>query len=277
MLESYDAPHELVRMKPRSSRRFKESAAAANGQSPLVSCVMVTRGVVPLLRHAAECFRRQSYPNRELVVVCGRDSDKVREFFHHAECGRVRLVRVRTKLALGNLRNIGISYASGEIIAQWDDDDLSDPDRLSHLVSILLSSGDTAAVFLSRLLLWWPARRLFAVSEKRVWENSMVAWRGVIPIYPALRASEDLFIVDRMVENHPVTLLESPSLYVYAVTGRNTWNETHFKRFFTDAKQIFADDDYDQVLQQLQQRIPIREYDEDIRHYAKVAALDRNK
>jgi hypothetical protein len=39
------------------------------GITPLVSCLMVTRGDRRTLSHALECYRRQLYANRELVVV----------------------------------------------------------------------------------------------------------------------------------------------------------------------------------------------------------------
>src|ERR1700761_6074911 len=40
---------------------------------PLVSCLMVTRGDVGLIRYALACYAAQTWPRRELVVVTDGD------------------------------------------------------------------------------------------------------------------------------------------------------------------------------------------------------------
>jgi glycosyltransferase involved in cell wall biosynthesis len=237
----------------------------AGQKSPLVTCVMITRGVVPILRHSAECFRRQSYTNRELVVVCYQNADRVEDFFRSHNYNKARLVRLESRLSLGDMRNIGISHSSGEIIAQWDDDDLHDPDRLKHSVGVLLHCERAAATFLSRCLIWWPARKLIFISPRSAWENSMVAWRRTLPVYPALERSEDRFVAFRLHDVHTLTLIKFPSLYIYTVHGRNSWGEEHFESFLARAETVFRDDEYDRTLEHLQRRVPIHDYGEDIR------------
>ena len=48
---------------------------------------------------------------------------------------------------IGAKRNIGCSYARGEVIAHFDDDDFSGPSRVSVQVEHLMSSGGQAAGF----------------------------------------------------------------------------------------------------------------------------------
>ena len=225
---------------------------------------MVTRGVVPILRHSAECFRRQTYPHRELLVVCDQNADAVENFFRSDKYGTVKMVRVPTGFALGNLRNIGIAHAAGDIIAQWDDDDLSDPERLTACVNLLLRVDTAAAIFLSRWLIWWPLRKLICVSETRPWEGSMLAWRASIPVYPAMEKAEDLFVTKHLQRLHPILLLEQPDLYVYTVTGRNTWDEQHLERLIGCAESVFRDAEYQRLLEDLAQRVPIQAYNADL-------------
>ncbi len=267
MFDSTSLRYEVI--EPPGSSGKQQPARSDDGEArrnPLVTCVMITRGVIPILRNSAECFRRQSYANRELVVVSERDAyNNVQAFFRSHDYNNVKLVRVPFRLPLGNLRNIGISYSSGDIIAQWDDDDLCDPDRLKSSVEVLLDCERAAAAFLSRWLIWWPARKLLFVSQRRAWEGSMIAWRSTIPIYPALEKGEDESVLRHMHHNHPLALIEQPSLYIYTVTGRNTWDQDHFEMFLHKAKDVFRDQEYDRALEHLQKRVPIREYDEDIR------------
>lgn len=140
-----------------NTQEYLSAHGVVGPHPPLVSCVMVTRGIVPILRHSVECFCRQTYPNRELVVVYDGEQEGIEAFFRSMQLPKVTLVSVPSVFSLGELRNIGIARASGQIIAQWDDDDLFDPLRLSLCVRTLLESG-TAAVFLGSWLLWWPAR-----------------------------------------------------------------------------------------------------------------------
>jgi glycosyltransferase involved in cell wall biosynthesis len=247
-----------------STHGYIAAHQALGAEPPMVSCIMVTRGLIPILRYSAECFRRQTYPHRELVVVCDANAAEVEDFFNAAQIPNVKVVKLPLGFSLGELRNFGIAQASGQIVAQWDDDDLSDPTRLTMSVQALLTAG-VAAVFLSSWLFWWPARGLIAVSGQRLWEGSMVSWRGAVPIYPALRRGEDRFVVERMAKCHPIAaIMGKPSLYIYAITGKNTWNLQHYESLFKANAATYLDDDYRQLVEQLQMRVPIVEYKNEI-------------
>ena len=120
------------------SRRYR---SALKDPQPLVSCIMPTTcDRRPFLQQAIKYFQRQTYPNLELVILCdGEDdmSDLVPsgdERIHYSYLGRDR----RT---LGAKLNLGCERAKGELIAHWDDDDWSHPDRLGFQVSALLAEG----------------------------------------------------------------------------------------------------------------------------------------
>src|SRR3954447_25930959 len=55
--------------------------ASALEENPLVSCLMVTRGNLELIRYSLGCYRSQTYQRRELVIVAEADAgDRVRSF-----------------------------------------------------------------------------------------------------------------------------------------------------------------------------------------------------
>ena len=64
---------------------------------------------------AVSCFHRQTYANRELVLVDGSQQKTI-----------------------GALRNEACIWADGDLIAHWDDDDWSAPERLEEQVAFLL-------------------------------------------------------------------------------------------------------------------------------------------
>ena len=158
---------------------------------PLVSCMMMTRGNINLMSYSLACYQRQTYANRELVVMAEPEAgDKVRAFIAQQEILNVTVFVAPSGLTIGDHRNLATARASGAIIATWDDDDLSDPRRLDITVQVLRQTG-AAAAFLSRLLIWWPQRKVAAILRRRLWEESMAAWRTYMPIYAPLQRGVD--------------------------------------------------------------------------------------
>jgi glycosyltransferase involved in cell wall biosynthesis len=211
----------------------------------LVSCLMVTRGRIDLIRSAYASFMNQTWQRRELVIVCDGATDELRAL---ASSGRpeVRLVEVQPGLSLGELRNISISRSTGEFVCQWDDDDLYDPNRIAISMKVL-GDASVEAVFMNRWLIWWQSRERLAISPKRPWEGSMLARRAVVPIYPATKRGEDTVVADWIFDHFSVALFDYPQLYCYRVTDENTWNAEHFENIFARATRIFKKEEFPEV------------------------------
>lgn len=216
------------------------------GAGPLVSCLMVTRGNPEFVASALACFRAQTWVNKELVVVCDDVSDELRELLNDDD--RIRLVDVSHKVTLGDLRNLAVANSTGTYVCQWDDDDLYDPRRIAVQMGVLTSAG-VMSVFMNRWLIWWPGRDTLALSNKRVWEGSMLAHRSVLPIYPSMPRKEDSYVAHWVTAYHATALLDWPQMYCYRVTGQNTWDEAHFDRMMSQASKIFEGEEKQAVLQ----------------------------
>jgi glycosyltransferase involved in cell wall biosynthesis len=104
---------------------------------PLVSCICPTYNRPPhyqhLLEEAIASFLRQDYPNKELIVI----NDCPGQELICDEPG-VRVVNVAERFpSIGAKQNTAVDLARGELIAPWDDDDISLPWRLSLSVERL--------------------------------------------------------------------------------------------------------------------------------------------
>lgn len=104
---------------------------------PLVSCICATYNRPPnhqhLLEEAIESFLRQTYPNKELLVINDAPGQELA-----CDAPGVRIVNFPRRFAtLGEKHNAGVALARGELIANWDDDDISLPWRLSLSVERL--------------------------------------------------------------------------------------------------------------------------------------------
>jgi hypothetical protein len=227
---------------------------------PLVSCLMVTRGRSFPARFAVDCFRRQSWPERELVLVCDAPGTPVEAYCRTLGDARIRVVVPDGPAAsLGDLRNLSLRAARGDYVCQWDDDDLYHPQRL-ELGMLLLQSMRADAMFLSRWMLWSPQARRIGVSGAREWEGSMLARRACVPPYPALARGEDTAVLHAMLGRGRVALLDAPWLYTYVQTGANTWTGTHFEAIWAAASLVEPPQRYDAALAALGAHGPYADY-----------------
>lgn len=250
------------RVRPAGALKYAGVEPPAS-ERPLVSCLMVTRGNLELMRHSVECYARQSWAERELVVVTDADrTQAVGDLLRAFKLKRAQVVGLGAGMTLGDLRNIAIARARGEILIQWDDDDLSDPDRIAVAVGVLQREA-VGAVFLDRWLLWWPSRQLAAIAFPRACEGSVAMWRRGARVYPALARGEDTLALNYLDE--PVGLINAPLQYVYTITGENTWDEAHFEAQVAAAEHRFEGDDYRALIALLAQRLPIVAYEADLR------------
>lgn len=102
---------------------------------------MPTRGRPAFAKNSLAMFTRQSYANRELVIV---DDEERPSFTTPPEgCVYARL----PELTIGAKRNRAVEIASGPVIMHWDDDDEYSDDRIAHQAEELRASGKLVAGF----------------------------------------------------------------------------------------------------------------------------------
>ncbi len=224
--------------------------------SPRVSCLMVTRGRDKQVQDAIACFLAQNYPNKELVIVTEQPGPGLRQALARSASPDIRLLEVGDNgMTLGELRNRAIDHASGELICQWDDDDLYDPDRLGVQAGILKQTGAHVCL-LQRWVQWWPKHQRLALSRRRHWEGSLMALKSIMPRYPSNRKGEDTPVIEQLVRRTRVVTLDLPQLYVYIVHGQNTWDPYHFDQHWAAATAKYTGTRYIATLEQLSRRMP---------------------
>lgn len=225
---------------------------------PLVSCLMVTRGNLFPARFAIEAFRRQSWPHRELVIVCDAPAAELREHLQTLADPAIRFVAA-AEAPLGTLRNLAVAEANGAFCIQWDDDDLHAPQRVEAQMAVF-DRQPVDAVFLHRWAMWWPFERRVAISGRRIWEGTMLARTEAILPYPALPRGEDTAMAAAMYERSRFALLDRPDLYCYVIHGRNAWEAAHFEMLFANATQRFEQENYEAARAQLAAKLPLDAY-----------------
>ena len=227
-------------------------AALERSGCPLVSCLMVTRERPALAQRAIQCFRKQTYPNKELVVVDDDPHDELERWVDALHDPQIQYMKLPDEnKALGELRGISLREARGEYISQWDDDDMSHPERL-RIQMLAISTLNVDAAFLHRQLLWCPEKRYLGISSYRLLENTMVAKKEKLGDYRSLEKGEDTPLCHELIKTSDVALCDRPNLYIYVFHNKNTWGESHFKKIWQSASRRYTGSEYDRVLIDLQ-------------------------
>ena len=210
------------------NRGEKGSAA----EWPLVSCVMPTRNRLRFVRLALDCFARQSYPRRELIIVDDGEEDLTALINDMPD---IRYVRSPGPLSIGAKRNLACQSARGEIIAHWDDDDWYAPERLSRQVQPLLTGeADLSGLESSCVLelaegrFWTPSARLHErMFVGNVHGGTLVFRKSIFDRgarYPNLNLAEDAaFLRSATRQGHRVARVANEGLFVYVRHGANAW------------------------------------------------------
>jgi glycosyltransferase involved in cell wall biosynthesis len=187
---------------------------------PLVSVIVCTRDRPRFLALALECYRRQTYPWRELIVVDNGTAFPADRETIAAAGGQ--LIPVPAETPLGAMLNQGISHARGWLCQKWDDDDWYAPEFLATQVAACVArsraTGHSAIVYMNRAseldLARWRVRESNA---ELPWGSTLLfprdAWAN--HPFPESRRSEDYwFIVDQLRSGSVEAPVRAGRLYV---------------------------------------------------------------
>lgn len=101
-----------------------------------VSCVLLTCDRPGFLPQALKYIERQTYRDREVIVV-----DSGRSSIAKLVPPEMRYVRTPVGTPIGAARNMGCEYADGELVAMFDDDDWYGAERLQKQVDFWMTCG----------------------------------------------------------------------------------------------------------------------------------------
>lgn len=204
----------------------------ATDSPPRVSCLMVTANRPRLMRRAIRCYERQTYPNRELVVVDDGKTDlaPVLAPLPDDEVVHVTL-DPEADYVLGALRNVALDKASGTYLTQWDDDDWYHRTRLERQAAVLDDGADACALYGTLMHLDVPEyfhHPYVGLLDDGV-PGSIMHRRDSQARYPERARAEDTAYLDHWLERDYRLLPRSAShLFIRCFHGDNTWEQKHF-------------------------------------------------
>lgn len=199
-------------------------------EEPLVSVILTTRDRPGFLRFALTCYERQTYPNRELIVVDDGDRFPVDPDLVATVGGRV--VRAPVGTPIGSKLNLGLDAARGVLCQKMDDDDWYGPAYVETMVTKLLESWREACrptiAFVTPFLFFDVARWEIRRSLDRNVPGATLFFRRadwVLHRFRALPGDEDLwFFLDQVRAGTVPLVIEQPELFL-AVRHRGSQRE----------------------------------------------------
>lgn len=207
----------------------------------MVSCLCVSRGYYRHVKRALECFKAQTYRRRELVLVHEELEPAAAQLLATPD-PFVTVVRVPSipKQPIGRLRNISIRASRGGYLCCWDDDDWHAPARVERQLDRLLQSRADACMLARITMVDEKSSRAY-VSNRRLWESTLFCRRDLRALstgYPEVAEHEDTPLCNQIINNHRVSGLDQPELYVYTYHGGNNCPPMHFRNLFCSGSEL---------------------------------------
>lgn len=186
----------------------------------LISCIMVTRGRPEWAPRSVDCWRRQTYRSTELVIIDDADDPS---FLHAPTEADIRHVSLSDRRSIGAKRNIACELAAGSVIAVWDDDDWSAPERLADQIGRLdpanLTGYHSMRFTLGRDELWeYRGQPDYALGtslmfRKDWWERNR---------FPDMQVQEDYSLVSAARAQNTLKSAPAGNLMTATIHPRNT-------------------------------------------------------
>lgn len=211
---------------------------------PLISCLCITKNEPKLLKISIDCFKKQIYPNKELIVLYENNNSFIDDIKKSYQDDNIKFFEVESdpKKTLGELRNISISLSNGEYISQWDDDDWYSPVRLWEQFYYMKKNNKNGSI-LKKWLVYDERNNLLYERERTDligWEGSLLFKKSEIKsFYENLPKGEDTGFV-KNIENQ-IQPIYYPELYIYRVHYNNTWDYNKLKIDIIDHGKIYSD------------------------------------
>jgi len=214
---------------------------------PKISCLLATCGRVKHVIEAIRCYLAQTYPNTELVVVSqggSAENCEINRFIEASHRRDIRFYVAPRRHSLGAMRNLSCELASGEILCQWDDDDLYSHTRISDQYKSLSSHSKHSASAFSKFLkyfknsgeMYWCDWIGEGVDSSRFLCGSVMFPKKIFHRYRSLlypesgdqcHVEEDLNVLCKLLDCGVVANTGGGHQYVYVYHGDNTYPLKH--------------------------------------------------
>jgi len=204
-----------------------------------ISCLTITQlSRIDLLQRSLSSFSQQTIEtaSRELLIV-HHDGHQGTAAIQTLliEFGIEARIIEASGAPLGTLRNISIRHAAGDLLCQWDDDDIYHPDRLIMQSTPFLKDDCIATTLDSQIVWFRSSGELYVRRGRPEGIHGTIMFRNGLGLDydPSMPKGEDSRLIEELLLLHPSGICridDRPELYVRTYHGRNTWDLGQHRR-----------------------------------------------
>lgn len=205
---------------------------------PIITCVCVTKNRPDFLKKSIDCYINQTYVNKKLIIV-SQSEEKVNHnilnYINSLNRPDVSFFTAPDTLTLGAMRNVSTELSTGEVVCQWDDDDLYHPERLTTQYKSLASDSRNVASLYSEFLKYFVnSNELYWCDWSQESEHSHRYLCGSIMFYKKLfhmwenfypergvqsGREEDLHVLEKLMTKGSISGVNAGNQYIYLYHG----------------------------------------------------------
>lgn len=211
-------------------------------REPLVSVILMCRGVAAMTRMALDCHRAQTYARRELVLV-GDIGELVYEGL--TALGASAHVPFQQPVPydrIPEMYDVGVMASRGDLLSWWADDDWRHSECLARQVGALVATG--AQVCAINPVSYVDLRN----GRRALYDNASM------PIDGPMMLRRDAYRRGATLHQggwQRAVLLGDKGLFVCSVHGRNAWAQLDRENFTTDPNPVPVPDGLRQLARDL--------------------------
>jgi len=190
---------------------------------PLISCICIANGKPAFFDKAFECFEKQNYPNKEIVIAYYKKdyhTQSLIDRFINSNDFKIIGLPFCSKDSSDDIMKQAILKSTGFYICNWDEDSWHHESRLSYQYNSMQIVGERfQASILSRIWIhdyhnsqsylstseWWPETLLCRKEVLLANSNGQNGIANSIALIHSLSVKKILYPIDKM-----------PSLYIKA-------------------------------------------------------------
>lgn len=199
----------------------------------MISCLMVTKYDIGTFSKAIRSYVNQTWQEKELVVVFEKTQPYSSEKTKIANSIGAKIILAEEGLKIGDLRNIAMDNATGDIVLQWDDDEINHPSRIKIQAEKLLSEDAYACFLEDRVHHYQKEKSLYIENGaysfclnghiKQHCPGTLMMLNNKEFRYSSRNWGDDIEIMKNIAKQKKITTVKSMAcLYVYSYHGENT-------------------------------------------------------
>jgi glycosyltransferase involved in cell wall biosynthesis len=197
-----------------------------NHEKSLVSCICLTHNRLELFKESFNCFLKQTYNNKELIIVNNGTDEYFQQIEEVIKDYKSIVTHTHTeKATTGEYRNIGMELCNGDYICTWDDDDLLSPNKIMYQMKFV-NEENADIVMLTDYILMDMRDGVSSIMRNEGGHDPSILFKnthGNVK-YDSVMVNEDTQYVEKLMRKtryRLMTVRNNPEMYIYRMHGEN--------------------------------------------------------